>query len=196
MKQRGITLIALIITIIILLILASITLGYVFSENGIITLSQKAAKNYIEAEEEESKVLENLYGSIKVGNDSMLHITMQELDTYVETKIRNATQTINYDLSKVLELKQGISIREGTIKRVGNVVCIQLTVVFATQPVADTITDIGVVKESTLIPNEIVIGVSHRGAIIGNSWIYNDGTIKIRGQQTSTVEVINLTYIL
>ena len=43
-KKNGITLVALVITIIILLILAAITLGFVFGKNGIIGMAEKAGK--------------------------------------------------------------------------------------------------------------------------------------------------------
>lgn len=45
-KQNGITLIALVITIIVLLILTSITFGLLLGENGIINKSRKAAVDH------------------------------------------------------------------------------------------------------------------------------------------------------
>ncbi len=58
-KTKGITLIALVITIIILLILAGITIGTLFGENGIITRAVKAKEEYkiAEAREKLSLVL-------------------------------------------------------------------------------------------------------------------------------------------
>lgn len=47
-KQNGITLVALVITIIVLLILAGVSLSMVFNQNGIVTKAQEAknaAKN-------------------------------------------------------------------------------------------------------------------------------------------------------
>ena len=52
-KNRGITLISLIITIIVLLILAGITINLTIGEDGIITRAQEAGKNYIDAAEDE-----------------------------------------------------------------------------------------------------------------------------------------------
>ncbi len=45
-KTQGITLIALVVTIIILLILAGITIGTLLGENGIITRATKAREEY------------------------------------------------------------------------------------------------------------------------------------------------------
>lgn len=47
--QNGITLIALVITIIILLILAGITISLTLGEHGIINMGEKAGKNYVNA---------------------------------------------------------------------------------------------------------------------------------------------------
>ena len=53
-NKRGITLIALIITIIILLILAGVSLNAIVGENGILTQAQKASKNTNYASEKEA----------------------------------------------------------------------------------------------------------------------------------------------
>jgi hypothetical protein len=51
--KRGITLVALVITIIVLLILAGITISLTIGENGIITIAQQAGKNYVQASTDE-----------------------------------------------------------------------------------------------------------------------------------------------
>lgn len=56
-QSRGITLISLVITIIVLIILAGITIKGVMKLIGV---SQKAAKDYIKAQEDESEMLENI----------------------------------------------------------------------------------------------------------------------------------------
>ena len=56
--QKGITLVALIITIIVLLILAVVTIGAI-QNDGIIKYAQNAKDNYAVAQVEESKILEN-----------------------------------------------------------------------------------------------------------------------------------------
>lgn len=59
-KHNGITLIALVITIIILLILAGVTINLTLGENGIIHMSEQAGKNYINAAKDEEKMLNEL----------------------------------------------------------------------------------------------------------------------------------------
>jgi flagellar basal body-associated protein FliL len=61
--QRGITLVALVITIIVLLILAGITISLTVGQNGIITTSQEAGKNYVNAANDEQNQLNTLYNT-------------------------------------------------------------------------------------------------------------------------------------
>lgn len=69
-KQNGITLISLIITVIVLLILAGITLQLTLGDRGIFGLAKMASKNYINAQEEELASLDNFSNKI----DNMINI--------------------------------------------------------------------------------------------------------------------------
>ena len=71
--QKGITLVALVITIIVLLILAGVTISLTLGNEGIITRAQQATGNYINAANEEKtqlngvdktteQVLKNVFG--------------------------------------------------------------------------------------------------------------------------------------
>ena len=59
LKNNGITLIALIVTIIVLLILAGVSIAMLTGENGILTQAQRAKEETEKAETEEKKVLES-----------------------------------------------------------------------------------------------------------------------------------------
>jgi hypothetical protein len=59
-NKRGITLIALVITIIVLLILAGITINLTIGEGGIITTAQQAGKNYVQASADEQSDIVDL----------------------------------------------------------------------------------------------------------------------------------------
>ena len=71
-SQKGITLISLVITIIILIILAGVSIAIVFDEDGIITKAKEAAENMEIAALEEQEMLNTLYskfeGDIIVGD--------------------------------------------------------------------------------------------------------------------------------
>ena len=58
--QKGITLVALVVTIIVLIILAGVSIALVLGNNGIATKAQTGAKNYKGAAAKESKELTNI----------------------------------------------------------------------------------------------------------------------------------------
>ena len=62
--MSGITLIALVVTIVVLLILASVTISTIFSDNGIIKKAQEAANKTKEAVEQEQAELNQLYNDL------------------------------------------------------------------------------------------------------------------------------------
>ena len=59
-KEKGITLVALVVTIVVLLILAGVSLSLVISDQGILTRSKAAATNYTNAAAEEKAGLQNV----------------------------------------------------------------------------------------------------------------------------------------
>lgn len=96
-KQRGITLIALVITIIILLILAGITIAMLTGENGILNMANRARKNYEEAQEKELDDLDKLYSSILIAtNDSsQVTINVEDLKTLINKTVEEKLSEIN-----------------------------------------------------------------------------------------------------
>ena len=60
LKEKGITLIALVVTIIILLILAGVTLNIALSDNGLFNKAKKAADDYKEAQDREAEEIDKL----------------------------------------------------------------------------------------------------------------------------------------
>lgn len=60
-KAKGITLISLVVTIVVLLILASVTISVLFGDNGIITMAQKARMEWKKASRNEEKELTGIF---------------------------------------------------------------------------------------------------------------------------------------
>ena len=60
-KNIGITLISLVVTIVVLIILAGVSINMLVGDNGIITLAQKAKEKTIYAGQEEQEQLNQLY---------------------------------------------------------------------------------------------------------------------------------------
>ena len=70
-NQKGITLIALVITIIVLIILAGISINLVLGENGLFNKARKAAEEYKQAAIDEQKMTNDLEEGIeKIANDN------------------------------------------------------------------------------------------------------------------------------
>ena len=82
-KEKGITLIALVITIIVLLILAGVSIAMLTGENGILTQAQKAKNKTDEASEKEG--IELAVTASKLKNSPTLEILKENL----EEEIRN-----------------------------------------------------------------------------------------------------------
>ncbi|MCI8481606.1 MAG: type II secretion system protein [Clostridia bacterium] len=74
-ENRAITLIALVITIIVLLILAGITLNLVLGERGIFKMAQEAGRNYTNAEKYE----DNMIDKISTEAEDNLNIAMRKI---------------------------------------------------------------------------------------------------------------------
>ena len=75
-KQKGITLVALVITIIILIILAGVSINTLMGENGIVTKAKEAKRNMILAEEAEALQLNQLFYEIETGKVLTEDITL------------------------------------------------------------------------------------------------------------------------
>ena len=61
-KQAGITLVALIITVVVMLILAGVAIAAVVDEDGLFSKTREATKVYENAADKESEMLTNLMG--------------------------------------------------------------------------------------------------------------------------------------
>lgn len=96
-NNHGITLIALVITIIVLLILAGISISLLFGQNGILTMANKAKTTWEQASEKERHQLDNAmeYNQVNslyiwsiediIGNDKVKGINLSKLDYQVRT---------------------------------------------------------------------------------------------------------------
>ena len=67
-NSKGITLIALVITVIVLLILAGITIAALSGDNGILTMSKEAKEKTKQAQKEEEKTLSNMENILGIYN--------------------------------------------------------------------------------------------------------------------------------
>ena len=102
-KQKGITLIALVVTIVVLLILAGVSISMLAGENGIINQAREAKKETEQAKEEESDILDNYIGVIDKNIPKEKEIKVN----YAKTEGSNlweTTVTMNITLENIKEL--------------------------------------------------------------------------------------------
>lgn len=95
-REKGITLIALIVTIVILLILASVTMALTFNNNGIFNKAKTAAQTYKNAASDESDALNNLEKQMdKAMEDHPLLATVAKVSDYIS--YNNLTWQVLYN---------------------------------------------------------------------------------------------------
>ena len=93
-NNKGITLVALVVTIIVLVILAGVSINLTLGNNGIITIAQKAKENMELAKEEEERELNELYTQLETGESSSGNLPYDSIAKLTEfkTAIANAIE--------------------------------------------------------------------------------------------------------
>lgn len=91
-KQNGVTLIALVVTIIVLIILAGISINLILGDNGIITIAKKAKENTELAKIEEETELNELYAQLETEGSNSGNLPYDSIAKLTEfkTAIANA----------------------------------------------------------------------------------------------------------
>ena len=91
-NQKGITLIALVITIVVLLILAGVSLNAIFSENGIINKAKDAQNKMNEAEEKE-KISICVMGA-RLGDKGYQELTAENLQSSISSAFKDKVTNV------------------------------------------------------------------------------------------------------
>lgn len=94
MKNKGITIISLVITIIIILLLAGVAINLGLKENGLLSKAKFARDKYINEQENEKKELNDLYSELLVatGENSQITISVKELKELIKEEVQKSTQ--------------------------------------------------------------------------------------------------------
>ncbi len=118
-REKGITMVVLAVTIIVLIILAGVSLNATIGENGIITQAQKAKENMELARVEEEEQLNSLYEELAKGGEGIFDDSMgdaiEKLENFkkiIATAITNegvptletdTAETMAENISKILQ---------------------------------------------------------------------------------------------
>ena len=98
-STAGITLVALVVTIIVLIILAGVSISLVLGDNGIITKAREAKTNYQTAAENEKTTLDSLYEEMNkkiAGNGSAFNAKAKALNDLI-TYFKDKNHEVWYD---------------------------------------------------------------------------------------------------
>ena len=125
--KRGITLIALVVTIVVLLILAGITISLVFSENGVVTKAKEAKEETRGAAVEEAR-------------------DMWELDKSLTEYVGGSSQSLDELLDSLESQKQITAEEKVQIKETGSVTIGSRTITFNTARTLVELYDAGELK--------------------------------------------------
>ncbi len=99
-REKGITLVALVITIIILLILAGVTINTALSENGLFRMAKKAVNEYQESEKQEQTALDSISEEMeKISIDYNDYVGAYVTGYYPKTRIKDDPYTIGINTS-------------------------------------------------------------------------------------------------
>ncbi len=79
LKEHGVTLVALVVTIVIMLILAGVALRLSLGDNGLISMAKKATDKYKNAQSNEEYYLDTVTNTIEDVRESMHKLTAEEL---------------------------------------------------------------------------------------------------------------------
>lgn len=84
---KGITMVALVVTIIVLLILAGIAVRLIIGDNGLLKRAQNATEKYKEAQINEEQTIEDMYSSIKIADGGSVTLSLEQLNKYIDDKV-------------------------------------------------------------------------------------------------------------
>lgn len=96
-ENRGITLISLTVTIIILLILAGVTISLVIGNDGILKIAEDATNKYTNAQDVELSDLSKLYSSIIIatGDNAKITISTEDLKKLIQKEVEESKNSIS-----------------------------------------------------------------------------------------------------
>lgn len=137
MKQNGITLISLVVTIIVLIILAGISINTLVGENGIITKTKQAKQNIILAGDTEAIQLNQLYYELEVGGalsedeestkkDEMIRLLQKQIEELkieinsLQEEIEDVREQMATKDTQIANLKKEVSEKETKLQKLQN----------------------------------------------------------------------------
>ncbi len=183
-KEKGITLIALVITIVILLILAGITIQ-ALTNQGLFEKADEAKKKTENAQVEEEETLadyENTIGEYVSGTRETITITEEELQKRINSAVEKATEIEEIPITLTDTGEKLLSVNIFSIKKSGNIYTGYFSANFKTKISKNTYTIIGYIDPKYVPFNKNIVTIGNIGFSDSNIEfaIYTNGEIGIR----------------
>ena len=181
-NSKGVTLVALVVTIIVLIILAGISMGLVLGDNGIIAMAKKAKENTEFAKTEEETELNELYKQLENEGGIINNIPVGSSAEVLYSKvyygnIENKVYTFKKDYDNVIVITQSHNPHDADG-------CESKSYIKETT-----------VEDKTIIDNLLFSGSRKKGEAISVAILRNvkaGDTIKTSAYFTSSLSIISL----
>ncbi len=99
-KNKGITLVSLVITIIVLIILAGISLNLTLGKNGLFTMAKRAKENIELAQIQEDTMLNELYSQVENNDISEKNTVIEGLEKNIQD-LKNKLNTLENNIAEM-----------------------------------------------------------------------------------------------
>lgn len=105
-ERTGITMVSLVVTIILLILLAGVSINIVVGEKGIITIAKKAKENMEIARIEEQENINELYSQMidETNDSSLITISIEDLNNIIDERIEEKMNSLP-DITTLIEEK-------------------------------------------------------------------------------------------
>ena len=123
-EQKGITLIALVVTVIVLIILAGVSIAMLVGENGIITQAQRAAQETEQAQRDEEAELNKAADLIEMYAEGVNNATTVK-DAIAQNKRFAQNTKIRDDLNNEVTIPQGFKVANDSATKVEDGIVIE-----------------------------------------------------------------------
>ena len=170
--ESGITLVALVVTIVVLIILAGISINLILGDSGIITIAKKAKENTELAKIEEEKELNELYTQLETEENSSDGTNYDSVTKLTEFKRKIAQGITNEGVSTSAD-----ATAETMVENIGKI--LQIRTADATASVGD------IVKGKTAyVTGEKIVGTATNGVTMTS------------GNLSSTTQITGYKYVV
>ena len=162
-KNEAITLVSLIVTIIVLIILAGVSINLILGDNGIVTIAKRAKENTELAKVREETELNELYTQLETENPNSGNPSYNAITPFIDYEADNIAEIVTYNGSWTATQDCACIAQIGAVQGISATVYVNGNVALATSVVTSansTYTYVGIiyVKKGQIVTTRNVSG--------------------------------------